>query len=431
MFFLKLSLLMLLAVAPDLLVHAGAGVLNILSANYGRIDSTTCSAGRPSSQITKTDCYAINTLSEVTNRCDGKSSCVVPATNSVFSDPCYGTYKYLSIKYSCVVHKTSVTCEGDNAVLTCGAGVLNILSANYGRTDSTTCSAGRPSSQITKTDCYAINTLYKVKSRCEGKSSCVVPAANSIFSDPCYGTYKYLRIKHSCVVHKTSVTCEGNNAVLTCGAGVLNIVSANYGRTDSTTCSAGRPSSQIAKTDCYATNTLSEVTNRCDGKSSCVVSATNSIFSDPCYGTYKYLSIKYSCVVHKTSVTCEGDNAVLTCGAGVLNILSANYGRTDSTTCSAGRYSEQITKTDCYGTNTLSEVTNRCDGKSSCVVPATNSVFSDPCYGTYKYLSIKYSCVVHSEFLFCHHPFILFTALSLPPKWLRPCLHLFNYANCL
>uniref|UniRef100_A0AAY5EHW1 SUEL-type lectin domain-containing protein n=1 Tax=Electrophorus electricus TaxID=8005 RepID=A0AAY5EHW1_ELEEL len=76
--------------------------------------------------------------------------------------------------------------------------------------------------------------------------------------------------------------------------------------------------------------------------------------------------------------------------SGVLNILSANYGRTDSTTCSAGRPSSQITKTDCYGTNTLYEVTNRCDGKSSCVVPATNSVFSDPCYGTYKYLTGKY-----------------------------------------
>ncbi|XP_076859319.1 rhamnose-binding lectin-like isoform X2 [Brachyhypopomus gauderio] len=410
MFVLKLTLLTLLMIAPGLLVYADtsvtcegndaeliceAGVLNILSANYGRTDNTTCSAGRPSNQTTKTDCYGTNPLFEVTNRCEGKSSCVVPVTNSVFSDPCFGTYKYLSIKYSCVVHYTSVTCEGNDAELTCEAGVLNILSANYGRTDNTTCSAGRPISQTTKTDCYGTNILFEVTNRCEGKSSCVVPATNTVFSDPCFGTYKYLSIKYSCVVQHTSVTCEGNDAELTCEAGVLNILSTNYGRTDNTTCSAGRPSNQTTKTDCYGTNIGFEVTNRCEGKSSCVVPVTNSVFSDPCFGTYKYLSITYSCVVHYTSVTCEGNNAVLTCEAGVLNILRANYGRTDSTTCSAGRPSNQTTNTNCYGSKTMFEVTNRCGGKSRCVVPATISVFSDPCYGTYKYLSIKYSCVVH------------------------------------
>ncbi|XP_076859318.1 rhamnose-binding lectin-like [Brachyhypopomus gauderio] len=409
MFVLKVTLLTLLMMAPGLLVYAdtsvtcegnnavltcGAGVLNILSANYGRTDSNTCSAGRPSNQTTKTNCYGTKTLSEVSKRCEGKSSCVVPVTNSVFSDPCFGTYKYLSIRYSCVVQHTSVTCEGNNAVLTCGAGVLNILSANYGRTDSTTCSAGRPKGQTTKTNCYGTKTLSEVTKRCGGKSSCVVPVTNSVFSDPCFGTYKYLSIKYSCIVQYTSVTCEGNNAVLTCGTGVLNIFNANYGRTDPTTCSAGRPSNQTTKTNCYGTKTLSEVTKRCGGKSSCVVPVTNSVFSDPCFGTYKYLNIKYFCMIQHTSVTCEGQNAVLTCGVGVLNILSANYGRTDPTTCSAGRPKGQTTKTNCYGTKTLSEVTKRCGGKSTCVVPATNSVFSDPCFGTYKYLSIKYFCMI-------------------------------------
>ncbi|XP_076847692.1 L-rhamnose-binding lectin CSL3-like [Brachyhypopomus gauderio] len=190
---------------------------------------------------------------------------------------------------------TSVTCQRGDAVLICEAGVLKIHSANYGRTDSTTCSAGRPRNQITNTNCYSPNALAKVTTMCEGKSTCLVPATNSVFSDSCYGTFKYLSIGFSCVDHKASVTCEGHQAALTCGAGVLTIHCANYGRTDSTTCSHGRPRTEVTKTNCYANKTLSVVAHMCGGKSSCVVPATNSVFSDPCVGTYKYLSIGYSC----------------------------------------------------------------------------------------------------------------------------------------
>ncbi|KAK1786943.1 hypothetical protein P4O66_017305, partial [Electrophorus voltai] len=246
-----------------------AGVLNILSANYGRTDSTTCSAGRYSEQITKTDCYGTNTLSEVTNRCEGKSSCVVPAANSVFSDPCYGTYKYLSIKYSCVVHR---------------AGVLNILSANYGRTDSTTCSAGRYSEQITKTDCYGTNTLSEVTNRCDGKSSCVVPATNSVFSDPCYGTYKYLSIKYSCVVHSEFL-----------------FYPVPYSSTEIHVCSKSGDKTPPAPKECNGLR-------QCEFKTDTLGSP------DPCNGTDKYYNTTYNCIKGQTSVTCEGDNAVLTCG---------------------------------------------------------------------------------------------------------------------
>lgn len=35
-------------------------------------------------------------------RCEGKNRCSILASNSVFSDPCLGTFKYLYISYSCV-----------------------------------------------------------------------------------------------------------------------------------------------------------------------------------------------------------------------------------------------------------------------------------------------------------------------------------------
>lgn len=34
---------------------------------------------------------------------------------------------------------------------------------------------------------------------------------------------------------------------------------------------------------------------RCNGKNSCTVSASNSVFGDPCGGTYKYLEVSYVC----------------------------------------------------------------------------------------------------------------------------------------
>lgn len=34
---------------------------------------------------------------------------------------------------------------------------------------------------------------------------------------------------------------------------------------------------------------------RCNGKNSCTISASNSVFGDPCFGTYKYLEVSYVC----------------------------------------------------------------------------------------------------------------------------------------
>lgn len=33
--------------------------------------------------------------------CNGKNSCTIKASNSVFGDPCIRTYKYLELAYNC------------------------------------------------------------------------------------------------------------------------------------------------------------------------------------------------------------------------------------------------------------------------------------------------------------------------------------------
>uniref|UniRef100_A0A8C2DC84 SUEL-type lectin domain-containing protein n=1 Tax=Cyprinus carpio TaxID=7962 RepID=A0A8C2DC84_CYPCA len=174
------------------------GLIN--TANYGRTDKTTCSEGRPSEQLQNTNCYSPNALAPVSKSCNGLESCEVCATHTVFTDPCFGTYKYLAISYFCL---PSGVCEYFYFILffliRFGT-VISIHSANYGRTDSTTCSTGRPASQLAKTDCYALNSQTVVTSGCEGKNNCSISASNSVFSDPCVGTFKYLYISYFCVI---------------------------------------------------------------------------------------------------------------------------------------------------------------------------------------------------------------------------------------
>ncbi|ROL42713.1 Rhamnose-binding lectin [Anabarilius grahami] len=286
------------------------GLIKVLKANYGRTDCKTCASGKPSDQLSNTHCLAQSSLSTVSSRCDGTQSCTVPAVNSVFSDPCFGTYKYLNVTYDCVQPsadtktKKTVTCEGESAGLKCDVGLIKVLKANYGRTDCKTCASGKPADQLSNTRCLAQSSLSTVSAWCDGTKSCTVPAVNSVFSDPCIGTYKYLDVSYDCVKSsaepktntKTMVTCEGESAGLKCDVGFIKVLKANYGRTDRKTCASGKPAEQLSNTHCLAQSSLCTMSSRCDGTQSCTVPAVNSVFSDPCFGTYKYLNVSYDCV---------------------------------------------------------------------------------------------------------------------------------------
>jgi len=137
---------------------------------------------------------------------------------------------------------------------------------------------------------------------------------------------------------------------------------------------------------------MEEVADRCNGKVSCSVAASNGIFGDPCYGTYKYLEVQYTCEQPaQTSIACEGSELDISCEAGtVINLISANYGRLaeGKDVCPHTHTSD----TNCKSTTSMEEVADRCNGKVSCSVAASNGIFGDPCYGTYKYLEVQYTC---------------------------------------
>ncbi|XP_048031489.1 L-rhamnose-binding lectin CSL3-like [Megalobrama amblycephala] len=90
--------------------------------------------------------------------------------------------------------KRIVACEGTSAFLRCHWGSIRIMNANYGRTDDTTC----PSSSMYNLNCFSATSHHAMSVRCDGNKSCSVPAVNSVFGDPCYGTYKYLDVSYEC-----------------------------------------------------------------------------------------------------------------------------------------------------------------------------------------------------------------------------------------
>ncbi|XP_048037680.1 L-rhamnose-binding lectin CSL3-like [Megalobrama amblycephala] len=90
----------------------------------------------------------------------------------------------------------------------------------------------------------------------------------------------------------------------------------------------------------------------------------------------------------KRVTACEGESAVLECHGQSIRIINANYGRTDDTICPRG----MIHDLNCLSAKSICIMSVRCDGNKSCSVPAVNSVFGDPCFGTYKYLDVSYDC---------------------------------------
>ena len=80
-------------------------------------------------------------------------------------------------------------CEGQSLSINCGARVIDILSASYGRTQQGLC--GRNGN----TNCHAGTSMRVARFECQQQHRCVLYAKNSEFGDPCKGTVKYLQVR--------------------------------------------------------------------------------------------------------------------------------------------------------------------------------------------------------------------------------------------
>uniref|UniRef100_A0A3Q0RP82 SUEL-type lectin domain-containing protein n=1 Tax=Amphilophus citrinellus TaxID=61819 RepID=A0A3Q0RP82_AMPCI len=169
--------------------------------------------------------------------------------------------------------------------LSCDEGqVIVVYRADYGRRDITTCSDGRPDSQLHNVQCSSPNSTEYVVNRYRSK--------NEVFGDPCGGTSKYLEVVYGCQGNPTFRLCEFRFFY---EGQVIVVYRADYGRRDITTCSDGRPDSQLQNVQCSSPNSTEYVANSCNWQNSCTVAAKSSVFGEPCNGTSKYLEVVYGC----------------------------------------------------------------------------------------------------------------------------------------
>ncbi|XP_073730924.1 L-rhamnose-binding lectin CSL3-like [Misgurnus anguillicaudatus] len=283
-------------------------------------------------------------------------------------------------KFTCDLTSQVIACDSDTASLHCDQGRIKVISANCGRTNSATCSSGKPANQISNIQCTQSSSLNVLASRCDGRKDCSIPANSTVFGDPCGGTCKYLNVSYICIpssaIIQKRIVCEAGTISISCNNRFIKMLSANYGRTNSATCSTDRPADQVSNVKCILSSTLGVLANGCDGAHVCSISASHTIFGDPCGGTYKYLNVSY---------ICHPNNQF-------IKVSAANYGRTNITTCSTGKPADQISNVQCFQNSTLSVLTTQCNGKSDCSVLANSTVFGDPCAETYKYLNVSYTC---------------------------------------
>ena len=74
---------------------SGKSITNVVFASYGDVTGGSCGA------YTVGSCSASNSMSYVQSVCLGKSSCSVPANNTIFGDPCVGMDKSLTVDVQC------------------------------------------------------------------------------------------------------------------------------------------------------------------------------------------------------------------------------------------------------------------------------------------------------------------------------------------
>ncbi|XP_061666350.1 L-rhamnose-binding lectin CSL1-like [Syngnathoides biaculeatus] len=416
-------------------LFCGPGVISMQQALYGRSSSGVCADGQDQKQLTNTLCARENTMDNIKTSCNGKHLCELSMDDFRAPDPCVGTSKYLQTNFTCLPAVTVVACEASVAHLYCDMGhVIFVYGADYGRRDRTTCAYRRSPQEIDNVGCLHPTDI--VSKRCNGQTSCMITASNDLFGDPCVGTYKYLEVTYTCQWSSSNAhqccgpvpaiimasyfrrssallliatcwllpavvdsalqvtTCDFNNWQvhrLDCGHGVISVSDALYGRASSLVCSEGRPPQELADTRCAQGDAVERLKRSCNGKKSCEVTVEDFRTPDPCVGTFKYLQTNFTCVSAFTVVACELSVAQLYCDWGrVIFVYGADYGRRDQTTCTHGRSRHEIENVECLQPTDV--VANRCNGKNTCTITASNAVFGDPCKGTYKYLEVAYTC---------------------------------------
>jgi hypothetical protein len=158
--------------------------------------------------LTFSGCNSDSSVSVVQDAAQGKTSFVLPAGNSNYGDPCYGTYKRVKALITLVDDENYVanamatgvaidapgtayfeTAEHYAKEVTAPEGKMfgKVLFASYGIQNLS-------GNKVSLGWCNSTQSVDKVKAALSNKKTGTIPAENGNYGDPCYGTYKYVKV---------------------------------------------------------------------------------------------------------------------------------------------------------------------------------------------------------------------------------------------
>ena len=156
--------------------------------------------------------------------------------------------------------------------------------------------ADREPAKVFSTKIHKNNTSVRGGTGCFQKYGSHYNRVRTLDASRANPSYSYGRCEETCPPR--ALGCEQSTVPVNCPSGqVISVVSASYGRQDTTTCNFDyQYPNALLDTTCRAANSLVPTVNECHGKQSCAPEVTNgAMFGDPCYGTLKYLEIFYKC----------------------------------------------------------------------------------------------------------------------------------------
>ncbi|XP_056598348.1 secretory phospholipase A2 receptor-like [Triplophysa dalaica] len=407
------------------LLSCDQGTIKVLSANYGLTDRQTCSTGRPANQTSNVQC-SLNTSLTVATRCDGETSCSMVVNNTVFTDPCDGTYKYLNVSYECVEappnssksyiintsNKTwseaqSFCRQYHTDLISVRNQTDNQLIHNIINNTETSVWIGlfRDSWEWSDNTDSAFRDWDSAKSDNHGGSKdCTAVHLNTEKWHDVSCSHSHTFVCHEGIqrrYHYINIEKTWTEAQRYCRENYTDLATVNnindMNELKKTVNNNQKVWIGLKRTDVYNwkwslgdnVKYLNWETEPSTDTNNCAVMRNGKWHRQKCDDNLGFICYNG---VSKDFIICQSQTFLLSCDQGTIKVLSANYGLTDRQTCSTGRPANQTSNVQC-SLNTSLTVATRCDGETSCSMVVNNTVFTDPCDGTYKYLNVSYECV--------------------------------------
>ena len=163
--------------------------------------------------LTLSGCNSDTSVSVVEAAAAGKTSFVRPAGNGDYGDPCYGTYKRVKALITLVDDESYVSNPMETGV------AIDAPNTSYFKTSehyakAVTAPEGKMFGEVLFASygiqtlkgnmvsigwCHAKKSVELVEAALSNKVAGTIPASNSNYGDPCYGTYKYVKVVMSLI----------------------------------------------------------------------------------------------------------------------------------------------------------------------------------------------------------------------------------------